>query len=148
MSTTDPARTRPTVRQYQGSAPIAYDDQGTGWMLFAASMLAILASLNLIDGIAAVSNSKFFVGNAEFVISNLNTWGWILIVVAAVQGLVVAGILLDWRGFRWGGVAIAALNAIAQLLFMPAYPLWSLCLFAIDILVIYALVAHGAVSRD
>lgn len=148
MSTTDP-RMRPTVRQYTGSAPSGYEDyEGTGWVLFAASMLAILASLNFIDGIAAVSSSKFFVRDAEFVISSLNTWGWILIVVAAIQGLVVTGILLGWRGFRWGGVAIAGLNAIAQLLFMPAYPLWSLSLFALDILVIYALVAHGAISRD
>jgi hypothetical protein len=148
MSTTDPGRTRPTVRQYESGTPVAYDDEGTGWMLFAAAMLAILASANLIEGVAAVSNSNFFVGNAEFVVSGLKTWGWVLIVVAAIQGLVVAGIVLEWRGFRWAGVAIAALNAIAQLLFMPAYPLWSLALFALDILVIYALVAHGAVARD
>jgi hypothetical protein len=147
MSTTDPARARPAVRQYTSDSPV-YDDEGTGWMLFAASMLAIVAALNLIDGVAAVSSSKFFVGNAEFVFSNLKTWGWILIVVAVLQGFVVTGILLEWRGFRWGGVAIAALNAIAQLLFMPAYPLWSLCLFAVDVLIIYALVAHGATSRD
>jgi hypothetical protein len=147
MSTADP-HARPTVRQYSGGEPVTYDDEGTGWMLFAASMLAILAALNLIDGIAAVSNSNFFVGNAEFVFSGLKTWGWILIVIAAFQALVVAGILLEWRGFRWAGVAIAGLNAIAQLLFMPAYPLWSLSLFALDILVIYALIAHGATSRD
>jgi hypothetical protein len=147
MSTTDPARSRATVRQYS-EQPVTYYDEGTGWTLFAASMLAIVASLNLIDGIAAVSRSKFFVGNAQFVISDLKTWGWILIVAAALEGLVVAGIVLGWRGFRWGGVAIAGLNAVVQLLVMPAYPLWSLCLFALDILVIYALVAHGATSRS
>jgi hypothetical protein len=147
MSTTDPAHMRPTVRQYTGGEPGAYDGSGTGWVLFAVSMLAIVATLNLIDGIAAVSNSKFFVGHQEFVFSNLNTWGWILIVVAAIQGLVIVGIVLGWRGFRWGGVAIASLNAVAQLLFMPAYPLWAVCLFAVDILIIYALVAHGAVER-
>jgi hypothetical protein len=148
MSTSDPARARPEVRQYASDRPDVYDDEGTGWMLFAAAMLSIVAALNLIDGVAAVSNSNFFVGNAEFVFSGLKTWGWILIVIAVLQGFVVAGILLEWRGFRWAGVAIAGLNGIAQLMFMPAYPLWSLALFAVDILVIYALVAHGAVSRD
>jgi hypothetical protein len=148
MSTSDPARAHPTVRQYSSDSPAVYDDEGTGWMLFAAAMLSIVAALNLIDGVAAVSNSKFFVGNAEFVISDLKTWGWVLIVIAVLQGVVVAGILLEWRGFRWAGVTIAALNGIAQLMFMPAYPLWSLALFAVDILVIYALVAYGAVSRD
>jgi hypothetical protein len=46
-------------------------------------------------------------------------------------------------GIRWIGVAIAAGNAILQLLFMPAYPFWSLCLFTLDILVIYGLIARG-----
>jgi hypothetical protein len=147
MSATDP-RAQPSVRQYQSGAPATYDDGGTGWMLFAASMLSIVAALNLIDGIAAVSNSKFFVGNAEFVVADLKTWGWILIAVAVIQAVVVAGIVLEWRGFRWAGVAIAGLNSIAQLMFMPAYPLWSLALFAVDILVIYALVAYGATSSD
>lgn len=146
MSTTDPAR--PTVRQYRTAEPTNYDAEGTGWMLFAAVMLSIVAALNFIDGVAAVSNSKFYVRGAEFVFSDLKTWGWILIVIAVIQAVVVAGIVLEWRGFRWGGVAIAGLNSIAQLLFMPAYPLWALSLFALDILVIYALVAYGAVDRS
>lgn len=148
MSTTDPARPQPTVRQYRGNEPTAYAEEGTGWLLFAAIMLSLIAVLNLIDGIAAVSNSKFYVANAQFVFSDLKTWGWILIIIAVIQGVVVSGILLEWRGVRWAGVAIVALNSIAQLLFMPAYPLWALTLFALDILVIYALVAYGAVDRS
>ena len=145
MSTTDP---RATVRQYRTPEPTAYAEEGTGWMLFAAVMLSLIAALNLIDGIAAVSNSKFYVRGAEFVFSDLNTWGWILIVIAAIQAVVVVGIVVEWRGFRWAGVAIAGLNSIAQLLFMPAHPLWALSLFALDILVIYALVSYGTVDRS
>jgi hypothetical protein len=149
MSATDPAGVRPTtVRRYESDVPVTYDDEGTGWMLFAASMLSIVAALNLIDGVAAVSNSKFFVGHAEFVFGDLKTWGWILIAVAVIQAVVVAGIVLEWRGFRWAGAGIAGINAITQLLFMPAYPLWALSLFAVDILVIWALVRYGATSRD
>jgi hypothetical protein len=147
MSTTDPAHARPTVRQYQTAQPAAYSDEGTGWFLFAAVMLGLIAAMNFIDGVAAVSSSKFYVRGAEYVFGDLNTWGWILIVIAAIQVLVVLGIVLEWRGFRWAGVAIAGLNAIAQLMFMPAYPLWALSLFALDILVMYALVAYGAEDR-
>jgi hypothetical protein len=143
MSTTDPS-----VRQYRTREPTDYAEDGTGWMLFAAVMLSLIAALNLIDGVAAVSNSKFYVRGAEFVFSDLNTWGWILIVIAAIQAVVVVGIVVEWRGFRWAGVAIAGLNSIAQLLFMPAHPLWALSLFTLDILVIYALVAYGAVDRS
>ena len=72
MSTTDPGRTRAEARQY---APAGYPDRGAGWVLFAGTVLAVLATLNLIEGIAAVSNSKFYVGNAEFVFTDLKTWG-------------------------------------------------------------------------
>jgi hypothetical protein len=146
MSTTDPGQVRPTVRQYSPSADASYagDDSGYGWVLFAGVLLAMLATLNFIDGVAAVSNSSFFVGDAKFILSGLNTWGWVLIVISAVQLVTAFGVWAQWTGVRWVGVAIAALNAIVQLTFMPAYPLWSLCLFTLDILVIYGLVAHGA----
>ena len=140
MSTVDPARDR--AQQYEGSRE-ARDDHGAGWVAFAAVMLLILATLNVIDGIAAVSNSTFFTENARFVISDLNTWGWILILCGLVQGAVGLGVVARVGGVRWLGVAIASANAILQLLFIPAYPFWSLCLFTLDILVIYGLIAHG-----
>jgi hypothetical protein len=142
MSTTGP--TRAPARQ---SAPADVGYEGEGWVLFAGTMLAILCVLNLVDGIAAVSNSNFFVGQAEFVFSDLKTWGWVLIVVGAVQGVAAAGVFLRWKGVRWVGVTVAGLNSIAQLIFLPAYPLWALALFTLDILVMYGLIAYGGPRR-
>jgi hypothetical protein len=100
----------------------------------------------IIDGIAAISDSTFFTENARFVISNLNTWGWIILLLGGTQVLAAFGSWARTPGVRWFGVAVAALNGIAQLLFIPAYPFWSLALFTLDILVIYGLIAHGARS--
>jgi len=144
MSTTDPTRARPTVRQYSCEESYQDDTSGYGWVLFAGIMLAMLATLNVIDGIAAVSSSTFFVANAKYILSDLNTWGWILIVMGVVQGLAALGVWMKTPGVRWVGVTIAALNAIAQMFFIPAYPLWSITLFFMDILVIYGLVAYGS----
>jgi predicted membrane protein len=151
MSTSDPPQAaRPTVTQYAGapaSGEYRYDDtSGEGWVMFAASMLGLLAVLNFIDGLAAVSNSKFFVNNAQFVISNLNTYGWALIILSVCLAGLAIGIGMRVKGLRWIGVLVAAVNAIVQLAFIPAYPFWSLALFSLDILVIYGLVAHGAKS--
>ena len=44
---------------------------------------------------------------------------------------------------RWAGVGFAVADAVAQMLFMPAYPLWALCIFGLDLLVIYGLVVYG-----
>jgi hypothetical protein len=114
-----------------------------GWVLFAGIMLMVVGMLNFIYGIAAVSNSKFYARDATYILSDLNTYGWILLIVGAIQFCLAFAI---WAGTEWGrwlGVLAAAVNAITQLLFIPSYPLASLALFTIDILVIYGLVAYG-----
>jgi hypothetical protein len=150
MSTTDPSQARPTVTQYS-SGPAAdeyrYEDaHGDGWVLFAATIFGLLAVLNFIDGLAAVSNSKFFINDAKFMISSLNTYGWVLIILSVCQAALAVGIGMRVKGLRWIGVLLASLNAIVQLAFIPAYPFWSLALFTLDILVIYGLVAYGSKS--
>ena len=146
MKTTE---ARPSVQQYAAGSEYYQDDtSGEGWVLFAGVMLAMLATLNVIEGIAAVSNSTFFVNDAKYILSDLNTWGWAMIVVGVVQGLTAVGVWMQVKAVRWVGVTIAALNAIAQMFFIPAYPLLSLMLFSLDILVIYGLVAHGSRTSD
>jgi hypothetical protein len=145
MSTTDPRPREATVRQFSAGADgRAADDRDYAWVLFAGTIIGILATMNFIYGIAAVSNSKFLVGDAEFVLGGLKTWGWALILIAIAQIAVAAGVWAQWTGVRWVGVAVASLNAIAQMLMMPAYPFWALALLGLDILVIYGLIAHGA----
>jgi hypothetical protein len=117
--------------------------KGAGWVLFATIMFGIAACLNIIWGIAAVSNSHFFVANAHYVFSDLNTWGWIIMVFGALEALAALSI---WRGGaygRWFGVIVAGFAVIAAMLSIPAYPLWSLVLVTLDVLVIYGLVAYG-----
>jgi hypothetical protein len=147
MSTEDPVRQSATVRPYSDGLSHKYDVEeptASGWVVFAGSMLLLLATVNGVYGVSAVSNSKFFTENATYVISDLNTWGWILIGISVAQGLIALGVLVQARGIRWFGVAIAAANAVSQLMVMPAYPFWSLVLFTLNILVIYGLIVHGA----
>jgi hypothetical protein len=144
MSTTDPRQARPAAGQDPGNAPAyAYTERGDSLVVFAGVILALLGTVNVIDGIAAISKSKFFVGEAKFVFSDLKTLGWVLLLVGIVQLVTAIGVWQRWTGVRWVGVAAASVNALAQLLVMPAYPLWAVSLFALDILVIYALIAYG-----
>jgi hypothetical protein len=142
MSTVDPTRASDS---YVGGSSGDYrdDDTGDGWVMFAGVMLLMVGILNVIDGIAGISNSTFFSDNAKYILSGLNTWGWIVLLLGAAQVLAAFGVWAKTPGVRWFGVAVAMCNAIAQLLFMPAYPFWSLALFTVDILVIYGLIAHG-----
>ena len=118
-------------------------DTGYGWVIFAGSMLLIVGILNVIYGIAAIDDANFFVNGANYVISDLNTWGWVVLITGAVQILTAFGVWARNTLATWLGIAFACLNAIGVLLMLPAYPLLSLALFALDVLVVYALAVHG-----
>jgi hypothetical protein len=127
-----------------GARPIAtHREPGARWITFAWVVLIVAAIVNVIDGIAAISNSSFYVADARYVFSDLNTWGWIMLILGVLQALVAIGISTGNQAARWAGVVIVSLNAIAQLLFIPAYPFWALTVFALDVLVLYGLAAHG-----
>ena len=143
MSTLDPNLRAPQ----RGTAPAEagpYEEQrGAGWVLFAGIMMVMVGVLNVIYGIAAIGNSAFFANNTRYIISSLNTWGWVTLIIGAIQ---IAAAYSIWRGDqfgRWFGMLFAGLSAIAALLSIPAYPLWSLAVFSIDILIIYGLAAYG-----
>ena len=116
---------------------------GGGWITFAGVMIVIVATLNIIEGVAAISKSKFYVGDAKYVFSDLNTWGWIILIIGCIQVLVALGIWAGNQFARWTGVVVVSLNLIGQLLFLPSYPFFALSVFALDVLVLYGLVAYG-----
>jgi hypothetical protein len=123
------------------------DDSGVAWVMFAGIMLALLGILNVVYGIAAIDNSTFFTANAKYVITDLNTWGWFVLIIGAVQFLAAFGI---WAGSEWGrwvGIISAGVNAIVQMFFISGSPFLSVTLFAVDILVIYGLVVYGGHKR-
>ena len=119
-----------------------------GWIAFSVAVLVMGGAFAIIDGLTAVYRSRFFSSGAVFVFSDLKTWGWIVFglgVAAVVAGLAVAG----GRGWaRWLGIGVAGLNAVAQLMIAQAYPLWSLMIMAVDVMVIYALTAHGSLAFE
>jgi hypothetical protein len=124
------------------------EGHGHGWVLFAGVLLLTLGAFNIIDGITAISRSHFYVGNAHYVFGDLRSWGWVALIIGAVQVLVGLGVFARNQLARWTGIVALSLNAIAALLWMPSYPFWSLAIFAIDILAIYGLVAYGQHISD
>jgi hypothetical protein len=123
-------------------------ERGAGWVMFAGTLLMILGTLNFIEGIAAVSNSHFFVNNTNYIAGSLNTWGWVVLCIGVAEWLVGLGVFFRSQFSRWAGVIVLSLNAIVQLMMIPAYPFWSLSVFTLDILAIFGLVAYGARISD
>lgn len=119
------------------------DPRGYHWVVFAAVMLLIAGTANLVDGIAAISGSNFFARHANYIVGDLTSLGWTVLLLGGVQVLAAYGVLRKDELARWVGVGSAALNAVAQLLVIEAYPFWSLVLIALDVLVMYGLIVYG-----
>ena len=115
------------------------EDRVTGWWVFAAALLLLAGVLNIIWGIAAVGNAKFFIADQKYIISSLHTWGWITLVLGALQMFAAFSLASGGTFGRWFGMFAAGLSAISALLSIPAYPFWSLCIFALAIIIIYEL---------
>ena len=119
------------------------DTPGTGLIGFAALMLGLAGTWNVLEGILAIADSRVYAADSVFVFSDLNSWGWIVLLLGAAQLVAAFTIVTGSELGRWVGITAAFLNAIGQLMFMPAFPLWALTMLAIDIIIIYALAMYG-----
>jgi hypothetical protein len=99
--------------------------------------------VNIIYGLAALDDSKFFVGQTRYVVSNLNTWGWITLLLGILA--IIAGFSVI-RGGVFGrsiGIVVASVSAIGALLSVGgAFPFWSLGVFAMCIVIIHGLAVY------
>ena len=119
-------------------------DRWTGWIAFAGILMVIGGCLQAFYGLVAVLNDEWVVwGNAGSVYLDITQWGWIHLVWGAVMVLAGLGVMSGNILARTLGVVLAAITAVVNFMFIPVYPLWSITVVVVAIVVIYALVAHG-----
>lgn len=116
----------------------------TGWVAFAGIMMIVLGVFNALDGLVALLNGSWLVDNTQLPVTiNYTAWGWTWVIVGTIVAVAGFGVLAGQTWARVAGIIMAALNAMAQLMFIPAYPIWSILIITIDIIVIWSLTAHG-----
>jgi hypothetical protein len=120
-----------------------------GWGYFASFMMMLLGVFEGIAGLAAIFKDNFYVVTEnQLLVFNFKTWGWISLILGIV--IFMAGLEL-LRGALWArvvAVLLAGLSLIANMSFVQAYPIWSIAMMVIDVLIIYALTVHGAELRE
>ena len=121
-----------------------------GWIIFAGTMLVILGIFHAIQGLVALFNdSVYLVGPKGLVINvDYTAWGWIHLIGGII--VVLAGVAL-FAGKMWArilAVIVAVVSAIINVVFLPAYPIWSTMMIALDVLVIWALIVHGGELKE
>src|SRR3954452_7351130 len=136
----------------QEPAVSAADSRGSGkvtgwvgWILFAGIIMFTGGIFNVIEGIVALARDDFYLVRSSGLVVNVDytAYGW---------GLLIFGLLLVFAGYSvmagktWArvlAIILAVVNSIVHMVFMPAYPLWSVMVITLDVFIIYALVVHG-----
>jgi hypothetical protein len=118
--------------------------RGTGRVVFAATMLLLVGTLNIIYGIGALDGANVFVDDQRYVFTDLNTLGWVLIVLGVIQ---LAGGFSLMAGNTYGrviGIIGGSLGAIGALLSIGgSYPWWSLAIFFLCVYIVHGIIVYG-----
>jgi hypothetical protein len=115
-----------------------------GWVYFGGLMMVLLGMLHAIAGLVALFEDEVYVsGPNNLWILDYTTWGWIHLVAGLV---VLMGGFAVMSGKMWGrvlGILLGVFAAVANFAFIPVYPVWSIVMLTVSVLVVFALVAHG-----
>ena len=134
--------TSAAVRATRGAR--GHAGEGFWMVIFASALLAIAGFFNLFDGIGAIARSSVYVANARYVWGDLRAWGWVAFILRILQLLAALGVVVGNQVVRWFAVAVIACNAVAQMFFLPGYPVWSLMIIALDVVALWGLCAYGS----
>ena len=122
--------------------------RGMGRAIFAAILLLIVGTLNIVYGIGALDDANIFVNDKRYIFTNLNTMGWVLIILGVIQ---LAGGFSLMAGNTYGrviGIIGGSLGAIGALFSIGGNnPWWSLAIFFLCVWVVYGIVILGGDER-
>ena len=106
-------------------------------------LLTVGGVLNIIYGIAAIGNSKFFVHDTHYVFASLKSWGWITLIIGILELAAALSLFQGGTYGRYFAIVVGGLAAIGALLEIPAYPFWSLAVFALSLWIIHGRTIAG-----
>ncbi len=121
-----------------------YNVAAAGTILFGGIIMIVAGAFHIIQALVALFNDQFYVAGQEYIFKfDLTSWGWIHLLGGVI--LVLGGIFL-FRGAVWArilAVVLASLSAILNFMWLPYYPLWGIIIIALDVLIIWAVLAHA-----
>jgi hypothetical protein len=139
------------VRQPMATADPGYDVRPTGatgwvgWIVFSGILMVMLGMFQAVMGFVALFKDDFYlVARTGLVVSlDYTTWGWVHLIIGILAVCAGFGVLVGQMWARVFGIILALVSAVANLVFIAAYPVWSTIVIVVDILIIYALSVHG-----
>jgi hypothetical protein len=144
MAFQEEARTRVETRMATGRS-----GAWAGWIAFAGTMLLVIGSINIFQGIVAlIANEQVVATPDNFLLVDFTSWGWTLVLSGVLMLAVGFGLLVGMTWARVAGIVVVGLHAVTQVAWLGAYPIWSLLMIALDTVVLFALAARWSAARD
>ena len=127
----------------RGSSGAPAGGEFSGWIAFAGVMMLMLGSLDAIWGLAAILNDEVvIVGGNGALIFDVTTWGWVHLILGSLVALTGLGLITGNSAARFAGLFFVTVNAIAQVVWFPAAPLWAFLMIILDTVILYQLTAR------
>jgi hypothetical protein len=115
----------------------------SGWIAFAGVIMVILGSLDAIWGLAAIVNDEVVVvGGTGALIFDITTWGWVHLILGSIVAITGIGLITGNTAARFAGVFFVSVNAVAQIVWFPAAPLWAFLMIILDTVILYQLMVR------
>lgn len=116
-----------------------------GFVLFGGIMLMMMGSFQAIEGFVALFKEDYYLVTRNDLVLTIDytSWGWTHLLIGLAGIGIGLGVLLGQMWARVLGIVVAVISALANIAFLPAYPIWCTIVIATDVLVIYALAVHG-----
>ena len=117
--------------------------QPSGWTFFAGALLLIVGSLDALWGLAAILNDDVvLVGGEGVILADVTTWGWVHLILGSIVAGTGLGLFTGAEWARFAALFFVAINAVAQIVWFPAAPLWAFLMILLDVAIIYQLTAR------
>jgi hypothetical protein len=138
---TDPRTQATNIRRDTGGISARVS---SGWTFFAATILFIVGSFNVLYGLTALFKDEVLTGTGtgSVIVWDVTGWGWIHLLIGIVMILTAVGLFSGQNWARWTAVFFCMLNAITQVALITVFPLWTILIVTLDIVIIYQLTAR------
>jgi hypothetical protein len=122
----------------------------TAWVIFAGVMMIMIGLFHAVCGVVALFQDEYFVVRPSGLVVSVDytAWGWTHILLGILVFAAGCGAMVGQVWARTIGVILAVISALANMLFIAAYPLWSILIITLDVVVIYSLIVHGRELKD
>ena len=115
----------------------------SGWAAFAGVMMFLAGSLNALWGLGGILNDDIVVvGGQGALVADITTWGWVHLILGSLIALTGVGLITGNSAARFAGIFFISVNAISQIVWFPAAPLWAFLLIVLDVVILFQLTAR------